>query len=238
MKKTLHRANERGTADHGWLKAKHSFGFASYYNPERMNFGLLRVINDDIVQPTRGFGTHPHRDMEIITIPQGGAVSHEDSQGNKGTITKGEVQVMSAGTGVLHSEFNHSKDTPLSLFQIWIEPKRTSVEPRYGQQKFQYQDKKNEWTQLVSPIDLPKEEGLKIHQDAFINATKITKGQELTYQLKGQNTGAYVLLSEGEVEIGAQTLISRDAMEITATKDFKIKSLVDSEVIVIEVTLT
>ena len=114
MKYQLTRHNEVGSADHGWLKAKHYFSFASYYNPKRMGFGKLRVINDDIVEPTRGFGTHPHRDMEIITIPQGGAVSHEDSTGNKGTITKGEVQVMSAGTGVLHSEFNHSKDTPLT----------------------------------------------------------------------------------------------------------------------------
>lgn len=235
MKYDITRHNEVGMADHGWLQAKHYFSFASYYNPKKMGFGKLRVINDDVIQAGKGFGTHPHQNMEIITIPQTGAVSHEDSTGNKGTIQKGEVQVMSAGTGILHSEFNHSKNEALSLFQIWIEPSEMSVKPRYDQKQFDYQNNKNHWTQLVAPVADKTDEGLKIHQNAYIKATHLEAGKSLDYQLSSKNNGAYILVSQGEIEVANESLISRDAMAVTETDRIALKAKVPSEVIVIEV---
>lgn len=238
MKYEITRHNEVGQADHGWLKAKHYFSFASYYNPSKMGFGRLRVINDDVVRAGTGFGTHPHRDMEIITIPQAGAVSHKDSTGNEGTIRKGEIQVMSAGTGVLHSEFNHSKNEDLNLFQIWIEPNKKGVKPRYDQRQFAFQDKVNEWTQLVSPMENPKEDGVKIYQNAFINVTTLKAGKTLQYKLKHSGHGLYLLLSKGEIEVTGQKLISRDAIALSEFKELDLKADVDSELIAIEVPLT
>lgn len=238
MSYEITRHNEVGQADHGWLNAKHYFSFANYYNPKKMGFGRLRVINDDVVQPGRGFGTHPHRDMEIITIPLSGVVSHEDSMGTKGTVGKGEVQVMSAGRGVMHSEFNHSKEQALNLFQIWIEPNKLGVEPRYAQQPFRYHDSVNHWTQLVSPIDKESEPGLKIHQNAFINAALLQAGEKLVYQTKGSGNGVYVLLAKGEINVLNQNLVSRDAIAIAETPTIEIDPLVESEVIVIEVPMT
>ncbi len=238
MKYEITKHNEVGTAEHGWLHAKHYFSFANYYNPSRMGFGKLRVINDDLVEPGRGFGTHPHRDMEIITIPLQGAVSHEDSHGNKGTIRKGEVQVMSAGTGILHSEFNHSKDERLGLYQIWIEPNKEGVEPRYGQEQFLFQNHRNQWTQLVSPISESEEQGLKIHQSAFINATVLEADHSLDYTLKHPGQGIYMLVSSGEVLFDDQTLVGRDAVAITDAESITVKATKASEIILIEVPLT
>ncbi len=238
MKYEITRHNEVGHADHGWLDARHYFSFASYPNPNKMGFGRLRVINDDIVKPGKGFGTHPHRNMEIITIPQEGAVSHEDSTGQKGTIRKGEVQVMSAGKGVLHSEFNHSPDEELKLFQIWIEPNKQGVAPRYGQKQFAYQDNLNAWTQLVSPMEKESEEGLKIHQNAYINATRVEAGKSIDYKLKTSGQGVYVLVAMGEVSIGEHHLISKDSIALSNLDSLSINAKADSELIVIEVPLT
>ena len=235
MKYQITRHNEVGRAEHGWLQAKHYFSFASYYNPSKMGFGKLRVINDDVIAAGTGFGTHPHQDMEIITIPQQGAVSHKDSTGNEGTIRKGEVQVMSAGKGIRHSEYNHSKDEELSLFQIWIEPNKTGVEPRYDQKVFDYQNNKNKWTELVSPMDAKDAKGLKIHQNAYIRATHLQAGKSLDYEISGKGNGAYVLISQGEAKISNETLISRDAIAIEGTDKFTIKADYDTEMIVIEV---
>lgn len=237
MSYQITRSHEVGKADHGWLRAKHYFSFANYYNPSKMGFGALRVINDDVVEPNRGFGTHPHRDMEIITIPQAGAVSHEDSGGNKGTIRKGEVQVMSAGRGVLHSEYNHSSDETLSLFQIWIVPNQAGVEPRYDQKKFEYQNTRNEWVQLVSPLAEKEEAGLKIHQDAYINAILLEANKTEIYHFKNSNNGLYLLVVEGEVEIAGEKLKSRDSIAIENLSSVTIRAFAESEVIAIEVPL-
>lgn len=237
MKYQITRNNEVGKAEHGWLHAKHYFSFASYYNPDRMGFGKLRVINDDVVEPGQGFGTHPHKDMEIITIPLAGAVSHKDSAGHEGTIRKGEVQVMSAGTGILHSEFNNSPTEKLNLFQIWIEPNKKSVAPRYGQESFDFSKNLNAWTQVVSPIEEGDEPGLKIHQQAFINVSALEANQSLSYQLKTPGSGVYFLVAQGQVKIGDQQLASRDSIEICEMKEITLQSLSDSEVIAIEVPL-
>ena len=230
------RENQRGAADHGWLRAKHYFSFASYYNPERMGFGKLLVINDDVVAAGTGFGTHPHSDMEIITIPQNGAVSHKDSFGNEGKISKGEVQVMSAGTGIRHSEFNKDAEE-LNLFQIWIQPNERGVEPRYDQMKFDYGTLKDKWVQLISPMDRPGEKGLKIYQNAYINAASITEEKSLFYQAKTQGSGLYLLVVEGEVEVSGQKLTRRDAIEITDASEITVQAYSESEVILIEVPL-
>lgn len=231
------RSHEVGKANHGWLNAKHYFSFANYYNPDKMGFGALRVINDDIVEANRGFGTHPHRDMEIITIPQAGAVSHEDSGGNKGTIRKGEVQVMSAGKGVMHSEYNHSPSEALNLFQIWIEPNKMGVEPRYDQRKFDYHQTRNEWVQLISPMDKKSEEGLKIYQNAYINASLVDANKSLVYQPKDPNNGLYLLVVNGEIEVAGERLQTRDSIALDEVADLTITALQTSEIIAIEVPL-
>ncbi len=231
------RSNQVGYADHGWLKAKHYFSFGSYYNPERMGFGQLRVINDDVVEAHKGFGTHPHKDMEIITIPLSGAVSHEDSFGHKGRITKGEVQVMSAGTGIRHSEFNH-ESVALNLFQIWIQPNEMNVSPRYDQRTFNYHEQKNQWTTLISPIKKPDEEGLKIHQNAYIHATVIDAHKSLSYKLKDKNNGAFVLIADGEVKINNEVLKKRDSIAISHESEILIEAQSLTDIIVIEVPLT
>ena len=168
MKKILHKSDTRGHANHGWLEAKHSFSFASYYNPERMNFGSLRVLNDDIVQPKMGFGTHPHQNMEIITIPLKGALSHKDSMGNKRTIEVNEIQVMSAGTGVTHSEFNDSKTEEVNLLQLWIIPEEMNVQPNYEQRKFSKSERLNVLQTIVAPKDKLEGEAIPISQQAYI----------------------------------------------------------------------
>ena len=237
MKYKIIRSNEVGVANHGWLNAKHYFSFGGYYNPQRMGFGRLLVVNDDVVEPQNGFGKHPHRDMEIITIPQLGAVSHEDSEGNKGTISKGEVQVMSAGTGVFHSEFNNSENTPLNLFQIWIEPNKKSVKPRYDQKQFAFQDRLNQWTQLVSPMGTD-EEGLKIHQNAFISAARLQNNFNLDYKPHELNQGLFLLIVEGEVNLESEVLTKRDAVQLTDVKQVSIQAQKEAEIILIEVPLT
>jgi hypothetical protein len=209
MEKIFHKASERGFADHGWLKARHSFSFANYHNREKMHFGLLRVFNDDIVAPSRGFDMHPHQDMEIITIPLSGALRHSDNMGNEGVITAGEVQVMSAGSGVLHSEFNASDTEDVNLFQIWIFTDKKGHVPRYDQKKFETGDRINRWQLLVAPDG--KNNSLWIHQNAFISIIEVDKQTQTSYQLNSTNNGVYFMLIEGFSEIAGFGLERRDA---------------------------
>jgi len=238
MNKVIHRANERGTADHGWLKANFSFSFAHYYNPEKVNFGALRVLNDDIIQGGMGFGTHPHDNMEIISIPLKGSLKHRDSMSYKWIpLHTGEVQVMSAGTGIQHSEMNNSPSEEVNLFQIWVIPNKQEVAPRYDQQKFDALERKNNLQIMVSSIDEEFEGSLKIHQDAQISRIDLDENREFNYTLKSENHGVYIMVISGKISIDNETLIKRDAIGIAQTKSTTINSKSNSELLFIEVPM-
>jgi redox-sensitive bicupin YhaK (pirin superfamily) len=231
-----HPASTRGGADHGWLKARHSFSFGGWHDPSRIHFGMLRVLNDDLVAPGAGFGKHPHDNMEIITIPLTGALKHQDSTGGEGVIKPGEVQVMSAGTGVFHSEMNASGNEAVTLFQIWIIPNRRNVEPRYDQRTFSEDDRVGKWQTLISPMDTD-DEGIKIHQDAWISRATITDGGTLEYAMHRKGNGVYLMLVEGALTIADKTMWRRDALGITGTDRIEIKATDPSDVLVIEVPM-
>lgn len=235
MKNIFHPAKERGYANHGWLKAQHSFSFAGWYDPEKVHFGALRVLNDDLVAPKMGFSTHPHDNMEIITIPLKGELKHKDSMGNGSVIHAGEVQVMSAGTGVEHSEFNSSASEELNLFQIWIFPKYRFVEPRYDQIRYDLSQVRNSFLQVVSPD--PNDDGTWIHQDAWISLADVDAENNIEYPIKRQGNGAYIMVIEGSVKIGDQTLNKRDAIGIWDTSSIKIQAKENSQLIVIDVPM-
>lgn len=235
MEKIEYKADERGYANHGWLEARHSFSFAGWYDPDKINFGVLRVLNDDKVAPKMGFGQHPHDNMEIITIPLEGEIKHQDSMGNSSIIKAGEIQVMSAGSGVMHSEFNPSKDVPLKLFQIWIFPNKHNVEPRYDQFKMDVTAMQNNFLQLVSPNQ--DDEGTWIHQNAYIHMAIIEEEKTLTYTLKDPNNGVYLMVVEGKTEIADSTLNDRDALGVWDTKSVTLKALTNSRILAIEVPL-
>lgn len=209
MEKIFHKASDRGFADHGWLKAAHSFSFANYYNENKIHFGKLRVLNDDIVAPSKGFGMHPHKDMEIITIPQSGALKHADNMGNEAVISTGEVQVMSAGTGVYHSEFNASETEPVNLFQIWIFTDRSGHKPRYDQKYFSPEEREGKWQLLVSSDG--RGESLRIHQNAFISTFISNHLTETVYNLLFPGNGVYFMVTEGKAVIDNIPLGRRDA---------------------------
>ena len=233
MNTIVHKANTRGDANHGWLKSKHTFSFANYYNPERMGFGALRVINDDHVEGGNGFGTHPHRDMEIISIPTSGKLAHKDSIGTNGVIESGEIQVMSAGTGIVHSEMNGNAGEPVKFFQIWVVPNKQGVEPRYQQLKIADMLTPNEFGQILSPN--PDDAGVWIHQDAWFHMGNLDKGVTAHYDLKGKNHGVYAFVIEGQVKIGDEVLDTRDGMGITEVTGFDVEALADSRVLLMEV---
>ena len=235
MKTIVHKANTRGDANHGWLKSKHTFSFANYYNPERMGFGALRVINDDHVEGGMGFGTHPHRDMEIISIPTEGKLAHKDTIGTNGIIESGEIQVMSAGTGIAHSEMNGNADVPVKFFQIWVMPNKQGVEPRYQQLKIADMLKPNEFGQILSPN--PEDAGVWIHQDAWFHMGNLDKGVSASYELKGNQHGVYAFVIEGKVKVGDEVLDTRDGMGIIDTKGFEVEALEDSRVLLMEVPM-
>ena len=234
MKKIIHKAASRGHADHGWLKSYHTFSFANYQNLERMNFGMLRVLNDDVVQPKMGFGTHPHRNMEIISIPISGALSHTDSIGNKRSIEVGEVQVMSAGTGLKHSEFNDSKTAAVNFLQLWIVPEIENITPYYNQKIFEALERKNKFQVLVSPKDKQVVGSLPINQQGYISMIDLDKGFETAYDLKN---GAYFFLIEGEVLIEDENLEKRDAIGIIEKEKVNIKANKASKLLVIDVPM-
>ena len=233
MKTVFHSANSRGHADHGWLNAKHSFSFASWYNPERIHFGMLRVLNDDIVAGGMGFGKHPHDNMEIITIPLAGSIQHEDSMGFSKVIHAGEVQVMSAGTGIYHSEYNPSANEALNLFQIWIFPNQKQVTPRYAQRKYELQN--GTFTALVGP----EHSGLEtwIHQEAWLSMGVFDPNATISYALQNPNNGAYIMLIEGAIQVGEQILNEKDAIGVSDTAQIEIKILQFAKILVIEVPM-
>ncbi len=235
MKKVIHLATERGFADHGWLKAAHSFSFANYYDPQKVHFGLLRVLNDDIVAPGMGFGMHGHDNMEIVTIPLKGILAHKDSLGSEGTITPGEVQIMSAGSGIRHSEFNGSNTEAVNLLQIWVFPKERNIQPRYDQKQFDSNQAKNKFQILVSP----DQEGgsLWINQDAVFALGEFQSGSTHTYAIKYPGNGAYVFVVEGSINLDNAKLGRRDAAGVYDTKELSFTVQEDAKVLVIEVPM-
>ena len=235
MKTILFKASERGDADHGWLKAKHYFSFAGYYDPEKMHFGLLRVLNDDIVEGGRGFPTHPHDNMEIVTIPFTGALQHKDSTGGQGIIKSGDVQIMSAGTGVRHSEFNASKTEEVNLFQLWVFPKKKNITPRYDQRNFSLDDRINKWQVIVSPNET--DNALWINQDARFALTKLEAGKEIIYNNAFKSNGVYLVVINGSVTMNDIKLSKRDALGIYDTDSFKITANEDAELLAVEVPM-
>ena len=237
MAKTIfHAADQRGHADHGWLNAHHSFSFAGYYDPEKVHFGALRVLNDDIVKGGMGFGKHPHDNMEIITIVLEGELAHKDSMGHTQTITADEVQVMSAGTGVTHSEFNPDHHTPVNLLQTWIIPAKKNVPPSYDQAIFNPAERLNSWQVLVSPIER-KEGGLTINQDAWIYRTTLEAGKTIPVTPHSNKHGLYVFVVSGSAKISEQTLNRRDALGIWDTDTVTIEANENSDILVFEVPM-
>ena len=237
MKTVLHKSNSRGHANHGWLNSYHTFSFAGYHNPERMSFGVLRVLNDDTVAGAMGFGAHPHSNMEIISIPLSGDLEHQDSTGRKAIIKNGDIQVMSAGTGITHSEKNASQNEEVKFLQIWVIPNKQNVEPRYDQITLDPASRKNQLEQVVSPS--PDDAGVWIHQDAWFHLGTIDKGISIPYTVKKQGNGVYIFIINGSFKIGEQLLEKRDGLGIWDTSSFNFTALEeDSEILVMEVPLS
>ena len=235
MKKVIHRADSRGKSELGWLHSRFSFSFANYYNPDKMGFGLLRVLNDDVVEPETGFGTHPHDNMEIITIILDGELEHKDSMGSGSIIHKGEVQVMSAGSGITHSEINPSKDKKVNLFQLWIFPKERNIKPRYDQKKFSVEDRKNNLQTVASGF---KTNGaLYIHQEASITLGNVEKGKKIVYKNFKPENVAYLLVIDGKINLSDELLLTRDAIGISEQDQFEITAEENTDFVVIEVPM-
>ncbi|MFT3751367.1 MAG: pirin family protein [Paludibacter sp.] len=235
MKTILHKSETRGHANHGWLDTHHTFSFANYYQQDRVNFGALRVLNDDWIAAGEGFGTHPHDNMEIITIPVSGVVEHKDSMGNHGTIKAGEIQVMSAGTGIFHSEYNHEKTIPLELFQIWVFPNKRNVTPRYDQISLADIEKIDEFFQILSPN--PNDQGVWIHQNAWFHLGNLSEGWEGEYELKDKKNGVYFFVIEGNVSVEGQELSRRDGLGVSEVSAVKIKSNSITKLLVMEIPM-
>lgn len=232
----LHKADSRGKANHGWLNSHHSFSFANYYNPDRMNFGVLRVLNDDVVSAGMGFGTHPHNNMEIISIPLEGDLEHKDSMGTAAVIKQGDIQVMSAGTGIMHSEYNANKDKPVKFLQIWVIPNKEGVEPRYDQITLNLDDRKNKLQQVLSPN--ADDAGVWIHQNAWFNMTSLEKGKSVNYQLNdAENNGVYAFIIEGSATINGQPLEKRDGFGLWNLDSLEITADSNSEILLMEVPM-
>ena len=235
MNKVYHSAQTRGHADYGWLNTNHSFSFASYYDPNRMNFGALRVLNDDTISPGKGFGKHSHDNMEIITIPLKGDLEHKDSLGNIGAINEGEIQVMSAGTGIYHSEYNKNSDKFINLLQLWVMPKKQDVKPRYDQRSFKGLKKKNSIYQVLSPY--PEDEGMWIHQDAWIHLGDFEEVTSVDYMLKKKGNGVYIFVIEGIFKVANEKLEKRDALGVWNTESITFEAQSKSQVLLIEVPM-
>ena len=232
----LHKAETRGRANHGWLESYHSFSFAGYQNPERMNFGVLRVLNDDVVSQGMGFGKHPHDNMEIISIPLEGDLEHQDSMGNTTVIKEGDIQVMSAGTGIFHSEYNKNKDQPVKFLQIWVYPNQKNVTPRYDQISLSLKDRHNKLQQILSPNQ--EDEGVWIYQDAWFHMGTFDKDFETSYSLKKKGNGVYAFVLKGNFNIGGVSLSTRDGMGISNEAAFTITAdSADAEILLMEVPM-
>ncbi len=235
MKKEITRASERGTADHGWLKPAHYFSFGGWHNPNKIHFGALRVLNDDWIAGGGAFPTHPHDNMEIVTIPFTGALAHKDNTGGAGTIKAGDIQIMSAGSGVQHSEANESATEEVTLFQVWVFPKERNIAPRYDQRSFGVEGREGKWQIVVSPKD--EDNALWINQDARFALTKIKAGEKITYSNAFEGNGVYLVAINGSVLIDNVTLQKRDAIGISETNSFEITALEDADLIAIEVPI-
>lgn len=235
MNNVYHQAKTRGHANYGWLDTHHTFSFANYHNPDRMQFGALRVLNDDIIKGGTGFATHPHDNMEIISIPLEGSLEHKDSMGNKHIIKKDEVQIMSAGTGILHSEYNRSQVEDTNFLQIWVFPKVKNIQPRYDQAVFNPKDRINKWKRIVSP---QKDDGsLWINQDAFFSLARIEKNIELNYDTVKSENGIYIFVIDGQVHVVGKELNRRDGIGIWLVKNLQLKANIDSDVLLMEVPM-
>ncbi|HRK25893.1 MAG TPA: pirin family protein [Chitinophagales bacterium] len=233
----LHKADTRGHANHGWLNSYHTFSFANYYNPERMHFGVLRVLNDDTVAPAMGFNTHPHDNMEIISIPLDGDLQHKDSMGNVQVIKKGDIQVMSAGSGITHSEFNKNRDKQVKFLQIWVFPNKKNVTPRYDQMSLNPNDRKNKLQQILSPS--PNDEGVWIHQNAWFHLGNFEKGKEAAYKVKAAANGVYAFVINGSFTLNGQTLQTRDGLGLWNTPEINLTALTnDAEILLMDVPMT
>ncbi len=233
--KILHRSDSRGLADHGWLKSRHTFSFADYFDPNRLSFGVLRVLNDDQVAPGRGFGTHPHENMEIVSIPLKGALGHKDTTGREKVIASGDVQIMSAGTGLMHSEMNHSPTEPVEFLQIWVLPKVQDIPPRYEQKTFDPEGRKNQWQAVVSPEE--NASSIWINQDVWFSLANVDAGKKLEYRQKGRGSGLYLLVLEGEVALENEILGRRDAIGLTEKSSIELEAKKSSELLLIEVPM-
>lgn len=232
----LHKAETRGHANHGWLNSHHSFSFANYYNPDRMHFGVLRVLNDDTVEAGMGFGTHPHDNMEIISIPLEGDLEHKDSMGTVAVIKNGDVQVMSAGSGITHSEYNKNKDKLVKFLQIWVYPNKKNVKPRYDQITLKENDRHNKLQQIISPN--PDDAGVWIHQNAWFHLGKLDKGFTTDYNIKAKGNGVYAFLLKGELSINGQKLEERDGFGIWDTDKINIVATSNAEVLLMDVPMS
>jgi len=234
MKLTLHKANTRGHANHGWLDSYHTFSFAGYYDPQRIHFGALRVLNDDTVAGGMGFGAHPHDNMEIISIPTSGDLEHRDNMGNVQVIKQGDVQVMSAGTGIQHAEKNKNPEKAVKFFQIWVFPNEQNVQPRYDQKTFAEADKHNKLVTVVSPLET-EDGGVQVHQAAWFSLGNLDKDFSTTYSLKNKENGVYAFVIEGDVTINGQKLNRRDGLGITETDNLEIKADNAAQLLLMEV---
>lgn len=235
MQKVLHTATSRGQANHGWLNSFHTFSFAGYNNPSRVHFGMLRVLNDDVVAPGMGFGTHPHENMEIVSIPLQGALHHKDTTGRDEIIRSGDVQIMSAGSGISHSEMNASRTENVNFLQLWIFPKLENITPRYEQKTFEKTDRLNKLQLVVSPNE--NDDAIFINQDAFLSLTDLTESTVLDYKMHSSNSGVYVFVLEGNVTIDGEKLSRRDGLGIYDTASFKVEANANASLLFIEVPM-
>jgi len=233
MNKVIHRSDSRGKAEHGWLKSRHTFSFASYHNPDRMGFGKLRVLNDDIVEPDMGFGTHPHDNMEIISIPIEGTLHHKDSMGNEHIISSGEVQIMSAGTGITHSEYNASSTEPVNFLQIWVLPKKINIQPRYAQKSIKSTN--NEFKAIVTP-NPENDNTVWINQEAYFSLSNLEAGKSISYQCHFDNPAVYIFLISGEINIDGDVLHHRDGIALSNVEQIEIGANNESTILCIETT--
>jgi len=235
MTYNIQRSGERGSANYGWLNARYYFSFSQYYNPEKIHFGTLRVLNDDLIAAGGGFPTHPHENMEIVTIPLKGAVAHKDDTGGSGVVRSGDVQIMSAGSGVHHSEYNASKTEELNLFQIWVYPKKKDIEPRYDQKTFDASERNGKWQTVVSPDE--EFGALWINQDAVFSLADLESGKSITYQNKFDGNGIYLVVIEGKVKLNNEELGKRDSMSVSGTNSLTIEAVENSKLLAIEVPM-
>jgi quercetin 2,3-dioxygenase len=231
----LHKAVTRGHANHGWLNSHHTFSFGNYYNPERMHFGVLRVLNDDSVKGGMGFGTHPHDNMEIISIPLEGDLQHKDSMGNNAVIKQGDIQAMSAGTGIYHSEQNSNKEETVKFLQIWIFPNKKNVTPRYDQVTLNVADRHNKLQQVLSPD--ADDAGVWIYQDTWFHMGNLDKGVAVNYDVKKEGNGVYAFVLKGDVTINGQQLNTRDGFGLSDVKELNITADSNAEILLMEVPM-